>query len=353
MKLKLRLSLIVIVIMAVVVAGISIVLLTRASSMQMAIARESQARLASYHGRRIQGRYDGYMRVAISLANEFSEFETLPVEDRRRLLADNMDAILKHEKDIMGIFAVFKPNVLDGLDAQYAGKTGSSPTGQFIPWYHQMNGPVEFSYFADYEGVTFGDRETAGNPYVQKIQGKDTMLVRLTTPVFHPVTKEVIGRVGIDCNLNALQGVVDQAIKDEEDIAYLAVYSGDGTVLASYVPERVGKKVREADSALFSNHMNEVIDAIGKGKQITVSEYAPVLHTNLEIVIRPFTISNADTPWAMGMGTPRNVILTEVKDLEIFTIVVALAAIVITAFIIYFVAGSTTKPIVNVALTLK
>jgi methyl-accepting chemotaxis protein len=309
--------------------------------------------LAAYEARRIQGRYDDYMQVAISLANQFSEFGTLPAEDRRRLLADNMDAIAKHEEDIIGIFAILKPNVLDGMDALYAGQNGSSPSGQFIPWYHKMNGPVEFASFIDYADVPLSDRETAGNPYVRKIQGKDTILVRLTTPILHPVTKEVIGCVGVNCDLDALQSIVDQSIKDEEEIAYLAVYTSDGTVLASYVPGQAGKSIRETDRDLFSTHMNEVVNAIAKGQEISVTEFAPVLDTELEIVIHPFTISGVDTPWAMGMGTPENVILAEVNTMKIFTVIVSAIATIVAALIIYFVAGRTTKPIVNVAATLK
>jgi methyl-accepting chemotaxis protein len=321
--------------------------------MQMNTARISQDRLTAYQARRIQGRYDNYMKVAVCLANEFAEFETLPLEERRKFLAYNMDALLKHEADIQGIFAVLKPNVLDGMDAQFAGQPGSSPAGQFIPWYHKMNGPAEFTSFDDYQEIVLGNSETAGNPYFRKIQGKNTTLVRLTTPIIHPKTKEVIGCVGVNCDLAALQGVVDQVIKEEKEAAFLAVYTNDGTILSSLVPERTGQNIREADKGLFINNMDKVISAIGKGEQISVDEYSPVLGQELGIVIHPFTISNADTPWSMAMGIPKTMILAEVNAMRTFTIILAIVSIVVVALIIYFVADSTTKPIMNVALTLK
>jgi methyl-accepting chemotaxis protein len=353
MKLKFRLSLIVIVVMVVVIAGISVILLSRSSSMQLATARTSQKRLAAYQARRIQGRYENYMKTAVSLANQFAEFENLPADERRRFLAENMEAVLKHEADIQGIFAVLKPNVLDGLDAQFAGQTGSSPAGQFIPWQHKMNGPVEFASFADYRELTLGASETAGHPYVRKIQGRDTILVRLTTPIIHPLTREVIGCVGVNCDLAALQGVVDEVIREEKEAAFLAVYTHDGTILSSLVPERTGKNIREADKSLFVNNMDKAVGAISRGEQLSVDEYSPVLKTELGIVIHPFTISSADTPWAMAMGTPRNLILAEVNAMRTFTIILAVISIVVAALIIYFVVGRTTRPIVNVALTLK
>jgi methyl-accepting chemotaxis protein len=353
MKLKIRLSLIVIVVMIVVIAGISIILLTRSSSMQMSTSQESQVRLAAYQARRIQGRYDNYMKAAVSLASEFAEFETLPAGERRKLLAGNMNTILKHEEDIQGIFAVLKPNVLDGMDAQFAGETGSSPEGQFIPWYHRMNGPVEFATFTGYQAVTFKASETAGHSYVEKIRGEETTLVRLTTPVIHPKTGEVIGCIGVNCDLAALQGVVDQVIREEKEAAFLAVYTGDGTVLSSLVPERMGMNIREADKGLFVNSMDKVVNAINKGEQIQVDEYSVILGQELGIVVHPFTIGNADTSWAMAMGTPKSMILAEVNTMKTFTIILAAISIVVAALIIYFVVGGITKPLVNVALTLK
>jgi methyl-accepting chemotaxis protein len=55
----------------------------------------------------------------------------------------------------------------------------------------------------------------------------------------------------------------------------------------------------------------------------------------------------------MGMGIPKNMILEEVNAMRIFTVIVAIIAIVIAVLIIYFVVARTTKPIVHVAMTLK
>ncbi|MDR1654550.1 MAG: methyl-accepting chemotaxis protein, partial [Treponema sp.] len=236
---------------------------------------------------------------------------------------------------------------------QFAGQTGSSPTGQFIPWYHKINGPVEFESFARYQAVSFSANETAGRPYVEKIRGKETTLVRLTTPVIHPDTREVIGCIGVNCDLAALQSVVDQVIKEEKEAAFLAVYTNDGTILSSLVPDRMGKNIREADKGLFVNTMDKVFNAINKGEQIMVDEYSVILGQKLGIVVRPFTIGKADTPWTMAMGTPESMILAEVNAMKTFTIILAGIAIVVVALIIYFVVDHTTKPVVNVALTLK
>jgi methyl-accepting chemotaxis protein len=53
MKLRYRLSIIVIAVLVVIVAAISSILLNRASSMQIAVARKSQERLAAVKNKTI------------------------------------------------------------------------------------------------------------------------------------------------------------------------------------------------------------------------------------------------------------------------------------------------------------
>jgi methyl-accepting chemotaxis protein len=295
------------------------------------------------------------MRVALTLAGIFSEYESVESEARRERFAAEMEAVLKHEPNIVGVFSVWEPNALDGMDAQYAGQAGSSPSGQFIPWVHQRSGPVEFHSFNEYEEETrlMSGNETASNPYPQTIMGKDTFLVRLRAPVINPRTNEVVAVVGVNVDISALQEVVDQAIEQNEDIVYMSVYTNDGSIIGSYVPELVGQNIHQADAGLFANHMNDVAGAIQKGATTSVEEYSSVAHSDLEIVMNPFTISKTTTPWAMGIGTPKNIILAEVNQMKIFTMAVALIAVLVVAFVIYLVAGSITKPIVNVAMTLK
>jgi methyl-accepting chemotaxis protein len=73
----------------------------------------------------------------------------------------------------------------------------------------------------------------------------------------------------------------------------------------------------------------------------------------MEIILVPFQIGNSDMNWTLMLGTTESYILREVRAMTKFTVILALAAIVLTAIILFFVFNSTTKPIVQVALTLK
>ncbi|MDR2608954.1 MAG: hypothetical protein LBC57_11245, partial [Treponema sp.] len=144
MKIKYRLSIIVISILIAIVAAISIILLSRASSLQMAVARTSQERLAAEQARVIQMHYEAYFRAAYTLADALSDFDKTDVGRQRDRFEQLMESILQSEEPLVGIFVVFKPNTIDpGMDSSFAGQIGNTETGQWANWYTRQSGEIE------------------------------------------------------------------------------------------------------------------------------------------------------------------------------------------------------------------
>jgi methyl-accepting chemotaxis protein len=354
MKLRIRLSIIVIAILAVVVATISIILLRQASGLQMATSRESTERLAAEEAATIKGRYDGYMRVAHAAAGILSAYEDVEENLRRTRFNFNLRSLLESEARIVGIFAAWKPGSIDKLNSQYIDQPGAAADGSYAPWFTQRSGTMEYLDFNEYDDVirSLEDKEQVGDPVPAVVNGKNTNLVRFTVPIKND-RNEVVGAVGLNVDTAYLQPLVEEMISIDPDIGAAAVYTTNGTIIASYVPERIGKNVREADAALYGAHVNTVFEAIQKGEQLEVTEYSSVLQSNVVIQFAPFVVGESGTAWSMMIGVPEDRILEEINQMTIFTIILAAIAIVLTAVIIYFVAGTITKPIVNVSATLK
>jgi methyl-accepting chemotaxis protein len=74
---------------------------------------------------------------------------------------------------------------------------------------------------------------------------------------------------------------------------------------------------------------------------------------DLELILYPFTIGETGVQWSLMLGTSKGEILEEVTALTVFTVILAAAAAVIAAVIIFVFSIRITKPIVNMALTLK
>jgi methyl-accepting chemotaxis protein len=67
----------------------------------------------------------------------------------------------------------------------------------------------------------------------------------------------------------------------------------------------------------------------------------------------PIQIGNSDTTWTIMIGSTKTHILTEVRAMTKFTIILALAAIAVVAVFVFIFLSYVTNPIVKVAETLK
>jgi methyl-accepting chemotaxis protein len=358
MKLKIRLSIIVIAILVVVVATVSVVLLMQATSMALALSLESTDRLAEQQASYWEGREEGYIRVAHVSAGFLGAFEQADPDRRRERFDQYLEATLIAEPNLVGIFAVFKPNALDGLDSSNRNERGSTAEGIYAPWFTRASGQVVHQTFnAVPEYLTHingadSRKQFLEDPVSQIVNGQSTYVFRIAVPIVNVKNNEVVGLVGINVSIAAVQPMIDRTIKENDDISAMALYTSNGTIIGSYIPDRVGKNVREGDAGLYSEKLSDVITAITGSNDIHLSVYSPALKTNLELAVVSFPIGEAGS-WTVMIGTPEDVILRPVNEMTIFTIILAVIAVIVSAVIIYLVAGSVTKPIVNVSLTLK
>jgi methyl-accepting chemotaxis protein len=354
MKLRFRLSIIVIAILAVVVAASSILLLRQASALQLATSEESVQRLAAEEAAVFQGRYEDYMRIAHSAAWILSGYEFLEENTRRAQFDYVLRAFLESEPKLTGVFAAFKPYTIDNRDMEFIGQPGAAGAGEYAAWLTTKSGPVEYLTYPGYGEVisALADHETVGNPTPQIKEGQNIYSVRFAAPITNQ-KGEVVGMVGVNVDISYLQPVIEEMIRNDPDISAAVVYTDDGSIIASYAPDRIGKNLREADSGLYGDYTAQALEAVQKGNSFMAEAYSPVLDTNLVMQLSPFTIGESGASWSVMIGVPEARILEEINHMTRVTIFLAAIAIVLSAIIIYFVAVSITKPIVNVALTLK
>jgi methyl-accepting chemotaxis protein len=359
MKLKFRLSIIVTAIMVAVVAGLSILILTQASSTITELSVNSIERLASRQAVYWQGREEGYLRVAKTAASYFGGYEQIEPELRRRQFDQFLEEVITAEPNLVGMFATFKANSLDGLDAQFRGVTGSTAEGLYASMFTRKSGRLEHQT-ADRVTTALAAISASNNrneiladPTPDTVGGKATSTFSITVPVINDRTNEVVGIVGVIIQVDGVQPIVEQAIRANEDITAMAIYSDDGYILGSYQKDRVGKNMREADAGLFGSALNEAQEAVQQGTLYHTKQYSSVLGTNLRIVLYPFTIGESGSSWSVMIGASESFILKEVSLLIRQVIIIAIIVAVLIAALIFLVISATTKPIVTVAATLK
>ncbi|MCL2478264.1 MAG: methyl-accepting chemotaxis protein [Treponema sp.] len=360
MKIKFKLSLITIIIMAVVVAGISILLLNRASQISRSVNVKAISYLASEQSQFWKAREEGYLKTISTLANVMGDFESTPAAQRRERYESIMRGALAAETEICSIYMVWLPNAIDGMDAAFAGQTGATGTGQFALALNKDNNVItastspaaDITKASGFLVQANKDKVMVDNPESRRINGKDTWVLRYMVPIVNSRTGQIVGGVGCLSDIAAIQQILTNTINSHDDITALQLYCSNEFILGSYVPDRVGKTLEQTDT-LYGSYINDAVNAVKNGKPFQCTSYSPVLKTNLEIIMVPFNIGNSDTTRTIMVGTAESYILKEVYQIQTFTIILALIAIVLTAVILFFVLSTITNPLVTVTETLR
>jgi len=358
MKLKFKLSIMVIAILTVVVAGVSVLLLSRASGISIDLNRQVMKFLSGEQAEYWKGRRDAHLRMISTLADVMADYSKIPAGERRDTFDRMLQGTLAAQPNIQQIYTVWLPDAVDGMDARMIGRPGSGPTGQYAVAYTRESGAIEAIVCPFLEETIIllnspvSRKQSVPAPFFRNIQGKNTLMVRMVTPIICSDTNKVVGAVGMLMDVEMMQPTVTQTIKNNDVIAAMAIYSNDGTILAHAYPDRIGKKMKEVDT-VYGEHMQAAINAVAEGKAFNCSSYSSVMDITLEIFISPFMLGNSDTSWSVMVATTDDYILSEVHDITNFTIILAIIIIVVVAAIVYFVLNLTMKPVVNVAQTLK
>jgi len=358
MKIKIKLSIMMIAIVAVIVAGIAVIQLQEASDNAISLSVTSLKNLTTARANYWKGREDGYISQLRGVADIMGEYESIPAQDRRDQYDNMLRAVLNNNPRFVRIASIWKPNALDGMDSRYIGRPGSTSTGQYATMYVKEGNNISITISSIVDEVMVwmngpnANKDMIQDPTPMTLDGKDTLIIRMVVPITRGTTNEVVGCIVLMLNAGPIQDVLEESFKGLEEIAAMAIYSNDGTIIASFMPERIGKKLIDADLQ-YGVYKEQANQAVLDGKDFICKSYAPLLKMTLYIQIISFKIGESDTTWSVMLGSPESYILKEVSSMTRFTIIIALITLIAAIVIIYFVLSRTTKPIVKVADTLK
>jgi methyl-accepting chemotaxis protein len=242
---------------------------------------------------------------------------------------------------------------MDGMDARYIGRPGSTPTGQYAMTWGRDTGPIEVKPNLVLDEINAwmngpnALKTRVEDPTPFKNNGKDTFIVRMGVPITRSTSSEVVGHLCVLIDIAPVQSVVEKTIKSHEEISAMALYSGNGMIMGHWVPERVGKMISDVDT-IYGDYVKEAEKAVREGRDFQCSSYSPVLKTDMKITMIPCRIGDSDMYWTVMTATSETYIMKEVNAITRFTIILAVFAIIAASVIVHFIFDSTTRPIVNV-----
>jgi len=355
MRLRFKLISIILVIVLVVIVILSVFTLSRSGQLQTAITHQYAGELARSNALEIEQRIEAFTSYGDVLAQLLSEYESTAENLRRDNYNDVLESTIRHNVKIMGIWTAWLPNTIDTRDGEL---------GQYQTFYtRRRTGNVE-RLTAGYEGWEGYLANMTGKPEIASPVWRDIFgygnvpIVAIMYPVKN--SKGVsVGLVGINY-VSSMQAIVDELTKQVYDgKGFAGVYANDGVIIAHYDSERIKSNIN--DEAREKNLLGVERDRVAlsiknggeNGKAVTLTRYSPIMGTDLYLIYQPINITGMDTPWSLLLGIPINEIIKPIRDMTVITVIFALVILAAAAVIIFFVAQSISKPIINVTNTLK
>ncbi|OWP67967.1 chemotaxis protein [Pseudomonas sp. K2I15] len=328
----------------------------------------------------LQKTFGESLLVVTALADQIKDLRSLA--GKRSLDAGVLREELNHSlktafdrnSKVLGIWLSFEPNALDGKDSEFVNDAArvSNEKGRFSSYWSRAGGEGLNTVMVEDDltkttlnlsGTPYNiwytcPRDTRNtcllDPYEDTVAGKPVLMTTISLPLL--VDGKVIGVVGIDLALNALQAATDAAQKELFNGAgILEILSGSGLIAGySGEPAKVGKNL---------------IDTLGaEGKEIVqllASDTRKIREEDgtIRAVYPVKPISDAKS-WGVVIKLPKQVLLADSLKLQAVldkaqasgtfkALLVGAAAGLLGLLLIWLAATGVTRPINSVAAMLK
>jgi len=363
MKISFKLTLFMVILSLISTGTVGVALLLQARGDIISLAHDKAITTAQDYGGEVRSFLSSYWFTAETLASFMEAYENIAVLNRRPLINSIIKSEIEKYADITGIWVIWEPDVLEGDDSQFIGVPGSTEFGRFTPYWHREDGdimmyslpekefldPVEGSY---YRIPKEKKRTTLLDPYFDDVNGTLMLNTSIATPILSTKDRnKVLGVVGIDINVDSIQTLSDGHIPFGS--GFTAIFSKEGTVVAHFDHERVGKSMKETERDMAGNYFNEFINAVSNGNLFYFTNYISDVGADYSIYVSPINIGQYDDTWSYAIAVPLKTIMEGVNQMLWMIIIITFTALIFIFFAAIFLSRSLSRPILKVTETLK
>ncbi|GAA0252609.1 methyl-accepting chemotaxis protein [Pseudomonas rhodesiae] len=275
---------------------------------------------------------------------------------------------------VLGFWLSFEPNALDGKDSEFLDDKAraSNEKGRFSSYWSRAGGESLNTIMVEEDlnkttltlnGTPYNiwytcPRDTRNTcllePYEDTVGGKKVLMTTIASPLI--VEGKLIGVVGVDIALTALQETTDVAQKDLfNGAAHLEILSSSGLIAAySGEPARVGKNLIDT----LGEEGKEIVQLLASDSRM-IREQGDTIRAVYPV--KPLADAK---PWGVVIKLPKSVMLADNVKLQavldeaqasgtIKALLVGAAAGLLGLLLIWLTATGVTRPINSVAAMLK
>ncbi len=298
----------------------------------------------------------------------------LPPAALREDINQAIKAIFDRNPRVLGVWAAFEPQALDGHDADFVNddKRSSNQSGRYAPYWSRANGTALNTVTAESDmnktdltltGVPYNAWYTCARdsgkpcllqPYTDTVGGKLMLMSSIAVPLRDQ--GKVIGVVGVDVALDSLQTSAEASQRD--------LFNGAGHMMI--VSTAGALAANSGDASLLGKKVDQVLGEDGRQIVQLINANQPKVLKQGDLIraIYPAPAITDGTPWGVVIDLPEKVLLADATTLQgvldgaqtrgtITVIVVGALATLAGLVLLWLTASGVTRPINSVAAMLK
>ena len=264
---------------------------------------------------------EGILFQRKNAADNFVHSEAL-----RNAVNQQLQDAAESSANLLGVYAVFEPNQLDGEDDNYQGSTalGANDKGRFSSYWARVDGKVNLEVMD--EAMLANDKPSGHGglendwyscsirskalcllePYVDEVGTQQVLMTSVTVPLLDQGS--LLGMVGVDISLGTLQSLVEEMGR--------TLYKGQGKVLL------LSSEGRVAGVEGFPVALGNLLEQQGLAQDLkgwltkgdVVTRWSPdgaLLQTFV-----PVSMRGTDRKWGIYIELPRAVVLASALQLQ-------------------------------------
>lgn len=282
-----------------------------------------------------QNKLDESLITAKTLAQSFAAQKDDGIITRD-IVNSSLRRVLEETPDILGTWAAWEPNAIDGRDNEFINAGGSSESGQFAPYWNRTDRVIlelcpDFETSEYYLKPLTTKKETLLNPTLYEVNGEQILAVTIAVPIISKSGK-VYGVAGIDLPMDYFQNLISQIKPYEGSYAFLT--SNNGTIVAHPNKDIISLIIGDLDNA---DNKEEIKGAIKEGKEFFQIKKNAQNNTKSYQIFTPFTVGDTESPWSLDISIETS----EVTKIILSSIIVQavlylIVIIVVIIFLLYF-----------------
>ena len=340
------------------VGSVGIILLNRARVNITDLASKYTLSLSEKGADEVRAYLEGYWYTVETIAHTMEQYDSMITGNRRNMLNVILEGITKSHPEVIGMWCIWEPNILEGNDQAYVGTRGTDSNGRFTPYYYWDRGTLKLDALVDVDVSGVSDFyvvpkknniTTIMDPFIFEIEGKPVLMTSVASPIRN--NGRLVGVAGIDISLDEIQRI-SQLSKPYSD-SVTAVFANDGTVAGHFDESRVGKNGRDTEADMNGPYLNDFMKSIKDGQPFRMERYVPAMRTGVSIQLAPIKVVSSTTPWSFAVGNIQSTVMAPVNDMIKISVIIFIVTIALVTLAAIFLSRSITKPIINISGDLK